>query len=112
MKITRRSFVGIALALLATPALAKRRPPLRVEGAFVGVEQGDYFHLDVKDDQGKTWSFFILQDDAPGLKDVMAHPENYKGSRLQVTYRKVSKVIPESGPKPMDILEAVDARKL
>ncbi len=108
MKITRRSFVSFALALLATPAFAKRRAPLMVQGTFLRIEEGDYKHLVVKDPKGKEWSFFVLSDEPAAVKYLLEHPAEYKGKSILVTYRSVSRVLPEAGPKPILIQEVTD----
>lgn len=97
-------WVALATLLLAAPAKTSS-----IDATFVGVEVGDYVHLNVKDDKGVQRSFFITQD--PSFTPFVEHPENYKSRRVKVTWRTVRRDIPESGGA-MTINEATSIKLL
>jgi hypothetical protein len=106
-----RFVVLLAALLLACPVRVSAAPSEKVlskgslDGTCVGLEQGDYAHLLIKDKKGKTQSFFILRGDATVDKFV-AHPERYTGRRIRIKWREIIKTIPEAGGK-MKIKEVV-----
>lgn len=69
-----------------------------VEGTFVGVEEGDYFHWNMKDKAGEDVSFFILQADA-SVDKVLENAAAYAGKKCRVTVKKSKETIPEAGGK-------------
>ena len=80
-----------------------------LEGTFLGVEVGDYVHLNVKDDKGVTRSFWLTGDRS--FTPFVEHPENFKNRRVKVTWHTIRKLIPESGGA-MTINEATSIKLL
>lgn len=69
-----------------------------IEGTFVGVEQGDYGHWNMRVKGGEDASFFILRPDA-SVEKVLEKPEAYAGKKCRVTVKKSMENIPEAGGK-------------
>jgi len=64
-------------------------------GVFQGVEQGDYFYLQVASG-GKEASYLVLQ--AEGLlSEVMENPERYSGKTMKFFWQEAVLHIPEAG---------------
>jgi hypothetical protein len=68
------------------------------EGTFTGIEEGDYFHWNMKTKAGEDASFFILKPDA-SVNKVTANPKAYVGRQCRVTWKKSTENIPEAGGK-------------
>lgn len=68
-----------------------------LEGTFVGIEQGDYAHWNMRV-KGEDVSLFILRPDA-SVEKVLEKPEAYAGKKCRVTVRKSTENIPEAGGK-------------
>ncbi len=68
-----------------------------VEGTFVGVEQGDYAHWNMRV-KGADVSLFVLRPDA-SVEKVLEKPEAYAGKNCRVTVKKSMENIPEAGGK-------------
>ncbi len=62
-----------------------------VQGTFIGFEQGDYFHVDIKTVAGKENSFFIR---TPGLDAFLAV---HQDKTFDFTYIVVKTYIEEAG---------------
>ena len=98
----KRSILSVVLgALLSAPLFAA---PKVLEGAFVGVEMGDYAHLQVRDDKGKIHEFFVGNDKS--FMPFLDKPEAYKNKRVRLEWHHINKQIPEAGGA-MEIDEAV-----
>lgn len=69
-----------------------------IEGTFVGVEQGDYAHWNMRVKGGEDASFFILRPEA-SVEKVLEKPEAYTGKKCRVTVKKSMENIPEAGGK-------------
>ncbi|HAS41219.1 MAG TPA: hypothetical protein DCS93_12110 [Microscillaceae bacterium] len=67
-----------------------------VEGTFTGLEQGDLFYFNVKDANGKDWSFTVRQTDATYEK-VSNNEAAYKGKKVKVFYQKKKEYIENAG---------------
>jgi hypothetical protein len=80
----------------AAPTTAKEPtvPPAKVlKGKFQGVEWGDYLHLNVRGNDGKEHSFFVLTN--PGLD-----PESLEvGQKIKVTWQNVNEYLDPPGEK-------------
>lgn len=68
------------------------------EGTFTGIEEGDYFHWNMKSKDGQQVSLFILKPDA-SVDKVLENPEAYVGKKCRVTWKKNTENIPEAGGK-------------
>ena len=78
------------------------------EGIFTGIEQGDYAHFKLRENDGTELSFFILQTDA-AIDRILADPQEYEGRACKVRWERRSENIPEAGgPMEIDILLGVD----
>lgn len=73
-------------------------PVETLSGTFLGIEQGDYFHWDMKTEKGEQVSFFIWETNEE-IDKVMQSPEKYLGKKCQVTWQKATEDIPENGGK-------------
>lgn len=67
-----------------------------VEGTFVEIEQGDLFHFIVKDDQGKSYDFWVMKTDATYEK-ISLDQAKYKGKKIKVFYKESKKFIENAG---------------
>lgn len=67
-----------------------------VEGTFVEIEQGDLFHFIVKDEQGKSYDFWVMKTDATYEK-ISLDQAKYKGKKIKVFYKKSKKFIENAG---------------
>jgi hypothetical protein len=67
-----------------------------LKGTFKGIEQGDYGHWNMVDEQGKEHSFFIMQPDE-SIDKVLEKPEAYVGKACVVQWKKSMENIPEAG---------------
>lgn len=65
-------------------------------GVFAGVEEGDYFHWNMRTTGGEDVSYFILHPDA-SVDRVLEDPAAYVGRRCRVTWKKSTEDIPEAG---------------
>jgi hypothetical protein len=68
------------------------------EGTFVRIEEGDYFHWNMKSKAGEELSFFIMKADA-SVEKVVENPEAYVGKKCRVTWKTSTENIPEAGGK-------------
>lgn len=81
-----------------------------MEGTFVGVEQGDYAHWNMRVKGGVDASYFILRPDA-SVEQVLEKPEAYAGKRCRVTVKKSMENIPEAGGR-MEVEQVVSVEWL
>lgn len=65
-------------------------------GTFLRIDQGDYAHWVMRNDEGEEVSFFIIQDDE-AVRAVLTEPESFKNRKCEVTFKKGTENIPESG---------------
>lgn len=68
-----------------------------LSGTFTGIEEGDYFHLNLKVG-GEERSFFILDTDA-AIDKLLADPDAYVGKKITIVWQKAVEDIPEAGGK-------------
>ncbi len=68
------------------------------EGTFTGIEEGDYFHWNMKTKAGEEMSFFILKPDQT-VDKVLDKPKAFVGKNCRVTWKKSTENIPEAGGK-------------
>lgn len=67
-----------------------------MEGTFLGIEQGDYTHLQIKDKKGKQDSFIVLRPDK-SVQSFLDNPVKLKGRKIRVFWKEAT--IPEAGGK-------------
>lgn len=67
-----------------------------VDGVFLGIEQGDYAHWNMRATDGRELSLFILR---PGssVSKVLDNPEAFTGRKCRVTWKKSTENMPEAG---------------
>lgn len=68
------------------------------EGTFTGIEEGDYFHWNMKTKSGEEVSYFMLRPD-DSVEKVSENPEKFVGKKCRVTWKKSTENIPEAGGK-------------
>jgi len=68
------------------------------EGTFLGIEEGDYFHWQMRTAGGGEVSYFILKADA-SVDKVLEKPDAFKGKKCRVTWKESTETIPEAGGK-------------
>lgn len=68
------------------------------EGIFLGIEQGDYEHWNLRTSTGKELSLFVLQPDS-SLDKALENPQAFTGKKCKVTWKKSIEDIPEAGGK-------------
>jgi hypothetical protein len=95
-------------APLAEKAKADKTKTL--EGTFVRIDEGDYFHWVIKSTEGEERSFFILKPDA-SVDKVVEAPENYVGKKCRITWKASKEEIPEAGGK-IDIEQVLSVQWL
>lgn len=103
INILRRGFVSV-LACFLFAAVADGRGESRpatgsTEGTFVGIEQGDYAHLQIKDRKGKDDSFIVLRPDK-SVQPYLDNPAKLKGRQVRVHWKE--QTIPQAGGKMED----------
>jgi hypothetical protein len=84
----------IGFLAAAQPALAGSPKSGTADGSFVGIEQGDYAHFQIKDRKGKADSFIILQVDK-SVQPFLDNPAKMKGRKVRVHWKE--QTIPEAG---------------
>jgi hypothetical protein len=94
---------GLILALLLGAASlsfgASENKILRqgsTDGTFVGIEQGDYAHFQIKNKRGQEESFFLLHPDKSS-QPYLDHPEKCEGRNVRVHWQDEMRKIPEAG---------------
>jgi hypothetical protein len=70
------------------------------EGRFLGIEEGDFSHWQMKTADGKDVSYFILKPDA-SVEKVLKNPEAFKGKKCRVHWRESMETLPDGGGKTM-----------
>lgn len=94
--------------MLLTGAAAAQ-PSKTLDATFLRIDQGDYSHLIVKDKNGQEKDFWLW---SKGKWDaVLSNPESWKGKRVRLTWRKVTRNIPEAGGN-LELDEATSIRVL
>ncbi|MBB5039011.1 hypothetical protein [Prosthecobacter dejongeii] len=68
------------------------------EGIFLGIEQGDYSHWQLRTSTGKELSLFVLQPDS-SLDKALENSQAFKGRKCKVTWKQSIEDIPEAGGK-------------
>ena len=66
------------------------------EGKFLGVEQGDYMHLQMQDGKGKDFSFWCLDEACRRIESV-EEQKKLTGKMVRVHWRKVKKFLESAG---------------
>ncbi|MBX7210200.1 MAG: hypothetical protein K1X78_17910 [Verrucomicrobiaceae bacterium] len=73
--------------------------PVQVlEGVFTGIEEGDYYHWDMRSTAGKQTSFFILKADA-SVDRVVTNAKAFVGKKCRIKWKPSVVTIPEEGGK-------------
>ena len=80
------------------PAKAVAASEQTIDGVFVRIDEGDYFHWVMKSKGGEELSFFIMKADA-SVDKVIDNPEAYIGKKCRVIWKKSTENIPEAGGK-------------
>ena len=111
MNLFQRGFVSLLVCLLFLAAGHLRAESRAVtgtmEGTFVGIDQGDYAHFQIKNKQGKADSFIILRPDK-SVQPYLDNPAKLKGRQVRVHWKEAT--IPEAGG-PMKTVVKVESRK-
>lgn len=106
--------LAAALCILFTGHLASAKTPLdlkSIEGTFLGIEQGDYAHWNMRAADGSKVSYFILKPDA-SVDKVLAKPERFIGRKCLVLWKATKENIPEAGGKMLiEQIVSVEWRK-
>ena len=79
-------------------ATARKGSIKTLEGTFLGIEQGDYFHWNMKTASGEERSFFIMKPDA-SVDKIVDKPESFIGKKCRITWKASTENIPEAGGK-------------
>ena len=83
----------------AETTLADKADKVKIlEGTFVRIDEGDYFHWVLKTTNGQERTFFILKPDA-SVDNVLEAPEGYVGKKCRITWKASQEQIPEAGGK-------------
>jgi len=83
---------------VADKGAAPAKKAKTLEGTFVGIEQGDYFHWNMKTADGEERSFFILKPDE-SVNKMVDKPEAFVGKKCRITWKTSTENIPEAGGK-------------
>ena len=94
--VTHACAVELCLSPLAEKVKAAKAKTL--EGTFLRIDEGDYFHWVMKTADGGERSFFILKPDAT-VDKVVEEPAAYLGRRCRITWKASQEDIPEAGGK-------------
>lgn len=68
------------------------------DGVFLGIEEGDYAHWNMRTVDGDEVSYFILNPDTP-VDKVLENPKAFIGKKCRVSWKKSTENIPEAGGK-------------
>ena len=113
MNILCRVFVPVLVGFVLAGATASqvrgdsRAVTGATEGTFVGIDQGDYAHFQIKDKKGKDDSFIVLRPDK-SVQPYLDNPVKLKGRLVRVHWKEDT--IPEAGGK-MKTVTKVESRK-
>jgi hypothetical protein len=95
-------------------ALKKDKPDAKVaavqktEGTFTGIEEGDYFHWQMKSKSGEEVSYFILKTD-DSLDEAIQNAKSHIGKPCRVSWKKSIEDLPEAGGKTeIDVILSVE----
>lgn len=99
-----------ALKKAKSPDKTKAAATKTFEGTFTGIEQGDYFHWNMKSKSGEEKSFFVLSPDS-SVDKVCDAPESFIGKTCRVTWKASKEFIPEANQK-MDIEQVLSVEWL
>ena len=69
-----------------------------LEGTFVRIDEGDYFHWVIQPTQGEERTFFILKPDV-SVDKVVEEPAAFVGKKCRITWKASKEQIPEAGGK-------------
>ncbi|MBT9588142.1 hypothetical protein IV102_32695 [bacterium] len=72
-------------------------------GVIREVQIGDYYHVVVRDKQGKDHSFFVGKDKSFDI--LVKKPDQCRGKKVRIHWHTITRHIPEAGGK-MEIDEA------
>lgn len=97
---TERLTTNCAAFIKALKATSKKQAAKTqvTEGIFLGIEQGDYSHWNVRTSTGKELSLFVLQPDS-SIDKALENQEAFTGKKCKVTWKKSIEDIPEAGGK-------------
>lgn len=84
--------------VVADKGAAAAKKAKTLEGTFLGIEQGDYFHWKMKTADGEERSFFILKPDE-SVDKMVDKPEGFVGKKCRITWKTSTENIPEAGGK-------------
>jgi len=70
----------------------------QTDGVFLGIEEGDYAHWNMRTVDGTEVSYFILKPDT-SVDKVLENPKVFTGKKCRVTWKKSTENIPEAGGK-------------
>ena len=112
MTICRRAFVAILVCFLFVIAADVRAESRAVtgstEGTFVGIEQGDYAHFQIKNKNGKNDSFIVLRPDK-SVQPFLDNPTKLEGRKVRVHWKE--QTIPEAGGKMKTVTKVESLKK-
>jgi hypothetical protein len=87
---------GLLAAQMTAQRLGQIGPIQHTSGRFAGIEEGDYYYLNLETPNGEGASFFILQTD-PTLEALLNSPDAYMGKELMVYWQSMVENIPQAG---------------
>lgn len=76
--------------------VSKSQAVQSTSGTFLGIEEGDYAHWQMKNEGGKEVSFFIMRPDS-SVEKVLESPKAYQGKKCRVQWKSSIEKIPEAG---------------
>jgi hypothetical protein len=94
LRLLAAALLSVCFAAAAPCTLARSPKTGTADGTFVGIEQGDYAHFQIKDKKGHDDSFIILRPDK-SVQPYLDHPAKLKGKKVRVHWKEQS--IPEAG---------------
>lgn len=92
----------IAALLLGAATLSSAKPENEIlrkgptDGIFVGIEQGDYAHFQIKNNTGKEESYFLLHPDKSS-EAYLDHPEKFKDRNVRRYCQEEMQKVAEAG---------------
>ena len=75
--------------------------PQTTIGTFTEMEEGDYFYIHMKDDDGKKVSYRIIRAYQGGDQLNIDNWKTVVGKKIKVTWEETEEDIPEEGGKQM-----------
>ena len=80
----------------------EKKPGKLVDGTFLGVEEGDYVHFQIRNSDGEKESFIVLQTHK-SVEPYLENPKKMKGRKVRVQWKE--EMIEQAGQKMKTVVK-------